>query len=95
MAAPKLEVYEVVWLSFNADPEVKFPYVPAQRPGSELVAAFLSWLIDERIFGPVKAGSSGGGRYEGAFWKSDAERVLAWWKARGVEPEGFDRWQDE
>lgn len=91
MAQPKLTTYQIVWISFNADSDVKFPYLPGDGHG--LVLDFHKWCAAVRIVSPVGGGMSGGGRLEQGFFLSDMPTIIEWWRARGVEIEGpWDRW---
>lgn len=98
MATPRLRAYRVVWISYNADPDVtKEGYLPS-GPAADLAHEFLKWTMDQKIYSPVRAGMGGGGMHESCYFETDAEKVLAWWKEHGVEVEGgapYEAWSTE
>lgn len=86
MAKPLLTVTPCVVLTFNADPAVEFPMIPAGAPAAALPSQFLAWLADNDVDSVREVGSMfGGGRLQLAFSLEDAPRVVKWWQEHGAE----------
>ena len=91
MSRAHLRVSRVVWIDFNANPEIRFPQLPAHAPLAPLVLAFLEWQAATGIYAVRQCGgATGPGIYRAAFREQDADLVLAWWRERGVRTEDDD-----
>lgn len=82
-----VESHKVVYIEFSGDGDREGHY---HLDDHGLVGRFLNWQQEHKIFPALMGTICGGGRYSGAFYEADAEKVLAWFRENGVEtPETF------
>jgi len=59
--------------------------LPRAPEDDGLVSEFLMWMLDNHIFGTVRAGYSGGGGYLGFFSPEQLEPIKEWFQTKGFD----------
>lgn len=78
-----LEITLCTWVKFKGDSTGRhFPQVPED---AGLTHEFMKWCLDEQIY-PVQGtpGTSGPGIHSHAYFEKDVDKIIAWFKEKGV-----------
>jgi len=78
----ELRITKCVWLSVKAYKSEGMKRIIFDE---KLISDFYKWMLDEKIYKPVRSGSSGAGSFKGAFWPEDIDKILKWFEDRGVK----------
>ena len=84
MSAPRVTftASPVVWVVIKGEERDEYE----TRDDGGLIGRFMAWMLKERVFqSRAGGGTVGGGVFMGAFAPADAERVIDWLRAEGVD----------